>query len=170
MVNSRCICKSVPLLNERWYHVHGTSSKIPQTSVTSAIASRKLLTLMRGLLWNEYKMSSWGSCIWTHAPARCCLGGYRTFMRWNSDGELSQWELALTLRFCSLNLLHVFSFFLTIEWNNGTEWKFCHVVGSEDRKYMYVNAGGRPSGFQTEQGGFRYGRKIWSELLSMRRS
>lgn len=27
--------------------MHGTSSKIPQTSVTSAIASRKLLTLMR---------------------------------------------------------------------------------------------------------------------------
>lgn len=27
--------------------MHGTSSKIPQTSVTSAIAFRKLLTLMR---------------------------------------------------------------------------------------------------------------------------
>lgn len=27
--------------------MHGTSSKIPQTSVTSAIASRELLTLMR---------------------------------------------------------------------------------------------------------------------------
>lgn len=36
-------------------------------------------------------------------------------MRWNSDGELRQWELVLALTFCSLDLIHVFSLFLTVD-------------------------------------------------------
>ena len=170
MVNGCCIWKSLPLLNERWYHVHGTSSKIPQTSVTSAIASRKLLTLMRVCCGMNIKCPLEALAFEHMLLLGAVWEVTEPLWWWNSDGELSQWELALALRFCSLNLLHVFSFVLTIEWNNGTEWKFCHVVGAEYRKYMYVNAGGRPSGIQTEQGGFRYGRKIWSEHLSMRRS